>query len=116
MDDHFQRAIILTENETADKASFSAALRDFEEGGLVALELFEGKKYYILKKTLDSIDQDVCINHPLALKVSTQINEFCERVKDFHDVCDPREIKQRDLLNLTFMIDYFIEKENSQKD
>lgn len=115
MDDHFQRAIVLTENETADKASFSAALKDFEEGGLVVLERFEGKKYYILKKTLDSIDQDISINHPLALKMSIQINEFCERVKDFQDVCDPSEIQQRDLLNLTFMIDYFIEKENSQK-
>jgi hypothetical protein len=116
MEDHFQRAIVLTEDEGADKASFSAALGEFEQSGLVARESFEGKEYYILKKTLDSVDQDVSVNHPLALKISIQINEFCERVKDFQDVCDPAEIHSRDLLNLTFMIDYFIEKENSQKD
>lgn len=116
MEDNFQQAVLLTENEEADTATLSAALKQFEEGALVVMESCKNKKYYILKKPLDSLDQDVTITHPLALKMALQINTFCAQIKDFQDTCDPSGIQQRDLYNLTFIIDYFVEKENPEND
>ena len=116
MENHFQQAVLITDDPEADMATFSAALKQFAEGEIVVMESYENKKYYILKKPLDSLDQDITVTHPLALKMALQINAFCEHIKDFQDTCNPSEIQQRDLYNLTFIIDYFIEKENPEND
>ena len=43
MKDNFQQAVLLTENESHDKASIQAALGQLEEGGIIAKQDSEGK-------------------------------------------------------------------------
>lgn len=116
MKDNFQQAVLLTENESHDKASIQAALGQLEEGGIIAKQDSEGKTYYVLNQRLDTLEQDLKIHHTTATKISQKINYFCERISDFQDICDPSDIKQRDLINLTLIIDYFIDKENEEND
>ena len=116
MEDHFKQIVLLSEDLEQDMAAFKAALKSLKETNIIAIQKIENKTYYILVKRLDSLDQEITINHLLALKMANQINDFCVRINDFADVVDPTKLTQRDVYNLTFIIEYFLKEEDEKKD
>ena len=59
------------------------------------------------------MDQDVTIDYSTALKISNILNEFCEKIDDQTDLCDVADIKEKDLVNLTFIARHYYDMEKS---
>ena len=105
LDEHFKKVILISENESYEKALVIAGLQRLEKQEIISSVTYGGKNIYILNKKLDAMEQDVTIDQETALKVSGVLNKFCDDIKDHKDVCDPTSLKQKDILHLALILE-----------
>lgn len=101
------KLLVIHENEN-DKFPVIAALKNLsEESILDSAENSSGEKIYFLNRKFEQIEQEIKINGALACNIADRINWFCQEViKDESEICDPKEIKSRDLWNILHVLDF----------
>lgn len=117
MNSNFKDIFPISEDENKDKAILKAALKDLVKMEMVVEEEVAGNTYYILRKPLDSMEQDIQVSHSLAMRISEIINRFCEKINDDRDQCDWKNITEKDITNLANIISYYysIEEGSSEE-
>ena len=94
----------IVEEPEACRAAVIAALKDFVKFEMCRVESWEDKEYYILEKPLDSYVQTLELNSQTAKYISEHINSFCQLLNDNRDVCDPSNVREKDVINLCNII------------
>jgi len=104
-----------TDNESI--AAFQIALFNFEKLEIVkSCNLKINSVIYVLEKDLKNFQQNVTLGGGVAQKVSEKINSFCDKINDRTDYSDPLNISEKDILNLTFIIDFLYEQGVEKKE
>lgn len=91
-------AVVCSSKE--EKEIFELALKELEQKDV----LRKGQGKWYLLKPLDSFVQEVSISPRTCSEISNIINAFCESLDDFKDYCDPLEVSERDVFNLTLIV------------
>lgn len=101
------KLLVIHENEN-DKFPVLAALKNLtEESILASIDNSSEEKIYFLNRKFEQMEQEVKINGALACNIADRINWFCQEViKDESEICDPKEIKSRDLWNILHVLDF----------
>jgi hypothetical protein len=102
-EENYQDLIILSENPESTKIAFILALDDLEKSELLKSHQIGKRKVYILKKPLNSYDQNVTISGFTSSLIAKVINDFCDQIKDQKDYCDAKFISEKDIRNLVFL-------------
>lgn len=103
----FKKIVLISENETEDKAIFIAALKDLERQQMIVAEESDGIQYWILKQPFRSYEQDVKIGAPVSQAIAEEINLFCEKIQDDTDKCDITSITEKDIMNLIYINQHY---------
>lgn len=101
------KLLVIHENEN-DKFPVLAALKNLtEESILASMDNSSEEKIYFLNRKFEQMEQEIKINGALACNIADRINWFCQEViKDESEICDPKEIKSRDLWNILHVLDF----------
>lgn len=101
------KLLVIHENEN-DKFPVLAALKNLtEESILASIDNSSEEKIYFLNRKFEQMEQEIKINGALACNIADRINWFCQEViKDESEICDPKEIKSRDLWNILHVLDF----------
>lgn len=100
---HFSDVVLISEDKELDKAVVEAGLDSLVEMGVVVKKegsLRDGKTYWILSKPLAYYEQKVEVTPDVALRISTLLNEVCDKMGNTDELCDPTNISNNDLANL----------------
>ena len=108
-----KKIILISENETQDKALLLAGLIHLESKEIITNIKIQDSDLYFLNKNLDSLDQNINIDQETATKVSQVINRFCDSIEDHKDVSDPTDIKQKDILHLALILEAWQNNKNN---
>ncbi len=108
-----KKIILISENETQDKALLLAGLIHLERKEIITNIKIQDSDLYFLNKNLDSLDQNINIDQETATKVSQVINRFCDSIEDHKDVSDPTDIKQKDILHLALILEAWQNNKNN---
>jgi phosphatidylserine/phosphatidylglycerophosphate/cardiolipin synthase-like enzyme len=112
----FPRVVLVTDTPEDDRAAILAALKEFENSLIISSQMWEDKKYWILKRTFEATPQSVDLNPAMALAVANIINEFCDITGEYADKCDPKNITEKDLTNLITICSYAMANRTEQED
>ena len=93
----------LSDNPEENKIAFILALEDLEKNELIKCHTQGKKKIYILKKPLNSFEQNITIGGFTCAMVAKVINDFCDKIRDKRDYCDAKNINEKDIRNLMFI-------------
>jgi hypothetical protein len=96
----FHKLVMITDDLEDDKAAVLAALKEFQENGLISCQAWEDRDYWVLKKIFDALPQTVTINSYTSASIANVVNGFCGILGDDVEKCDPKSITEKDLLNL----------------
>tara|TARA_A100001201_G_C4030039_1_gene183303 strand:+ start:80 stop:511 length:432 start_codon:yes stop_codon:yes gene_type:complete len=108
LDDDFLDIVKISE-EASDKAAVALALDEMEENQVFRKVELGDKKYYILTRDLESITQSVELSSPCAVEIASVIQSFCEVINDFKDECDPLNLTEKDIFNLTVICKFYLD-------
>ena len=97
--------LITDDGDEEKKACILAALESFMEASVVNRGSYEDTNYYFLIRPFDSMEQNIQLNAQTAVCVSRCINTFCGAIGDNRDWSDPTSITEKDIYNLTNIID-----------
>lgn len=101
-----QKLLGVFENDY-DFLPIKTALSNLQESKIISSELDKENTIYFLNKKLNQAEQSVELNYSVALDVANTINWFCNEIaKDESAVCDPSSITQKDIYNLTYIINF----------
>ena len=111
------KLLVIHENEN-DKFPVIAALKNLLEENIVAIEEdLNGDKIYFLNRKFEQMEQEIKINGALACNIADRINWFCQEViKDESEICNPKEIKSRDLWNILHVLDFLKKSVDSKQE
>tara|TARA_Y100000310_G_C20225070_1_gene597534 strand:- start:149 stop:556 length:408 start_codon:yes stop_codon:yes gene_type:complete len=87
------------------KACILATLQDFIDAGMIKRGVYEDIEYYFLIRPFEAMEQQIQLNAQTARTVSKCINNFCDILQDQRDRCDPTNVTERDVFNLTNIIE-----------
>jgi len=101
------KLLVVHDNEN-DKFPVVAALNNLLSENIIACETnLAGDKVYFLNRKFEQMDQEIKINGALACSIADRVNWFCQEViKDESEMCDPKEVKTRDLWNILHILDF----------
>ena len=101
------KLLVIHENEN-DKFPVLASLKNLTEESLLAsMDNSSEEKIYFLNRKFEQMEQEIKINGALACNIADRINWFCQEViKDESEICDPKEIKSKDLWNILHVLDF----------
>ena len=91
---------VVCSSKEEKKEIFSLALLELEQENI----LRKGEEKWYLLKPFDAVTQQVPISPRTSIEISNIINSFCESLEDFKDYCDPLEISEKDIFNLTLIV------------
>jgi hypothetical protein len=111
------KLLVIHENEN-DKFPVIAALKNLLEENIVAIEEdLNGDKIYFLNRKFEQMEQEIKINGSLACNIADRINWFCQEIiKDESEICNPKEIKSRDLWNILHVLDFLKKSVDSKQE
>lgn len=111
------KLLVIHENEN-DKFPVIAALKNLLEENIVAIEEdLNGDKIYFLNRKFEQMEQEIKINGALACNIADRINWFCQEIiKDESEICNPKEIKSRDLWNILHVLDFLKKSVDSKQE
>ena len=93
MDKNFSKVVLLTETPEEDKAALELGLKKWEEMSMVE----KSGDYWVLSKKLSTMEQSVAIASDTAAVISEFTSKYAELVNDNSYVCDPMDIKEKDI-------------------
>lgn len=111
MEENYADVMKISETPAEDKMAFVLALQDLEKAEIVKSD--SKNKIYILKKPLNSFDQNIQLGGMTATLIAKIINDFCDKIKDKRDYCDSKNITEKDLRNLVFLASLTQSKEEN---
>lgn len=106
MEENYKDIILISEDPDNDKITFALALEDLEKTEIIKGHTQGKKKVYILKKPLNSYTQGVNIDGFTCNMIAKIINDFCDKIKDKKDYCDAKNINEKDIRNLIFLVSF----------
>lgn len=115
----FIKIIPITVTKKEDLVALKCALKNLTEANIIGKETVDNTEYYILNRPLDSIEQTITISYSVAIEISRTINAFCEKMKIEEDVCDFRNIREKDIKNMIYLLNNFLkhqEESNEEKE
>jgi hypothetical protein len=95
-----------------EKTMVLLALQELEKNDIVRSLVNKKNQIWALFKPLSSVNQNLDIGYSLAAKIAETINHYCYEFKTTTDFCDPKNIKEKDILNLLVVINYLRTKNN----
>ena len=95
--------LLITEDEAADDAALTCALKEMEAASLLKSAEINGETIWTLIKPFESIIQNVEINYLIAAGIASVINKACEDLGNNEEKCDPKNITDKDFKNLLFI-------------
>ena len=108
--------IVTISGDDSDKPAIILALKDMEKNNVVRSLLFNEKQYYILTSGLDSFTQSVDISPSTCTQISKVIAKFCNVINDYKDECDPTNLTEKDIFNLTVICNFFFDSSSSSQE
>ena len=90
--------------------TFMLALEGLEKGEWIASKEIDGKKYYILQRAFETMQQQVEVGYYTAKYIANEINNFCDLIGDKKDYAQMSSIGEMDLRNLIHIISYYKQK------
>jgi len=115
MDTDYIDLMQLSETPEENKVTFILALEDLEKNDFIKSYTQGKKKIYILKKPLNSFEQNINVGGFTCNMIAKVINDFCDKIKDKRDYCDSRGITEKDIRNLMFIATMQSENGNETK-
>lgn len=97
-------------------SAINCALKDLESLNLIAYSTVEDKDVWILKKSFDSMTQNIELSAETCLSMSQIINGFCEMLGNDKDLADPTSITEVDIKNLVYCCAYLMDNKNKGED
>jgi len=117
MEDDYASLMKISETPEEDKAAYVLALEEMEKTDIIKCFTSGKRKIFLLKKPLNSFDQNINVGGYTCNMIAKVINDFCEKVKDKRDYCDPRSINEKDIRNLLFLASMaYVDKEKQNLD
>jgi hypothetical protein len=102
--------ICLISDTDADKASILVALEELAKQNFIVKKEFDKRGYWILFKPLAMHNQEVSINVSLGIEIANILNKI---LSNEENKCNPLNISEEDIFNLTMIIKKVIpEKED----
>ena len=108
----FKKIILISENESQDKALLKAGLIHLEKKEIITHVITNEEDLYFLNKNLDSLEQNIKVDQETAIKVSKVINRFCDDINDHKDISDPTSIRPKDILHLALILEAWQNEKN----
>ena len=99
----FKNLIPISEDKEMEEATISIALKDMEKNELIKSTMVDNEECYILSRPMESFEQNVAISYPTAIAISQGLNEFCDVIEDYTDMCDVGNITEKDIRNLVIL-------------
>ena len=112
----FINIIAITETKKEDLVALKCALKNLCDSNILGKETVDNTDYFILNRPLDSMEQNITASYSLCIDIATIINLFCEKMKIKEDVCDFRDIRQKDIKNLVYLLNNFYEQQNKSEE
>lgn len=100
----FIKILPISETPEADRACVLAGLDEFEKMNIVKKINFKNNNYWVLSKSLSSFDQTISITSNTAMVMSQLLNQYCEITGAESEKCDPKNITEKDLKNILFLL------------
>lgn len=101
--DKSNKIIEIADDPEERDALVKASLEYLDSLELVKRTVFREKEYWVLKKRIESYSQTIEINETLAIGIAGEINQFCEIIDDYTDICSAADITEKDIKNLLLM-------------
>jgi len=111
------KLLVVHEDEN-DKFPVVAALNNLLSENVIARETnLEGDKVYFLNRKFEQMEQEIQINGLLACNIADRVNWFCQEImKDEAEMCDPKEVKTKDLWSILHILDFFKKEVDNKGD
>lgn len=104
----YSKLNMITDYDTStNKAILKSALSMMEKDNMVS----NCNNKYVLIKKLVQYRQNVEISALTALSIASIINKYCDTIKNDGARCNPINIQERDLLNLSDLVTILTNKE-----
>jgi len=111
----FVKIISITDEKERDQAAILASLNDFKEKNIVHKSNIKEKEVWVLARPYGSYPQSVDVAPQTATAMAALINTFCEVILgDESEKCDASEVKEKDIQNLLFIANHFMQNKNSK--
>lgn len=107
MERDFKQIVLISIDEVEDKSLLLASLDGLEKAGLLKLQALKTKKYWFLTKPLATFEQTVSLNGELIREIALIINDFCDKIEDKTDLCDPLNVSPKDIRNLVLICGHY---------
>ena len=105
------KIIPITEHPERDRAAVLCSLKELHKGELLAVTKELEDTYWILKKPFNAFPQTVSLSPESCLAISEIINNFCEKMNDTSNMCDPSKIVDEDIKNLIYIMRLLVDGE-----
>lgn len=112
----FDKLILITETKKEDLAAFKCGLKNLLEANLIGKETVDNVDYYILNRPLESVEQNITVQYPVAIQIAKTLNAFCEKMKIKEDLCDFKDIKERDIKNMLYLLNDFLSQKEEKEE
>ena len=83
-----------------------------ESLNLIACSRVEDKDVWVLKKSFETMTQNIELSAETCLSMTQIINGFCEMLGNDKDLADPTSIKEGDIKNLVYCCAYLMDSKN----
>ena len=93
-------------------SAINCALKDLESLNLIACSKVEDKDVWVLKKSFETMTQNIELSAETCLSMTQIINRFCEMLGNDKDLADPTSIKEGDIKNLVYCCAYLMDSKN----
>lgn len=107
--------IVTISADDSDKPAVILALKDMEQNNVVKTMSLGGKEFYVLTSGLDTFTQNVELSPSTCSEVTKVISKFCSVIDDYKDECDPKNLTEKDIFNLTIICNFFFDSAASNQ-
>lgn len=117
--DDRNKVILISENEEKDLLLIRLAIKQFEESKILS---YGGKsndekhEYWFLNKSLSAFEQNITLSAITTDALAKTINKVCEKMKTDKDLCDAKNITEKDIQNLIVVCNSLMESTIEEKE
>ena len=110
------KLLLISEDEEAELAALTAALRQMEEHKVISREEVSGNEYFILNKSLQSMSREVEIDLETANLIAGSINQFCAKTDSYDNSVNALDLGVKDLRTLALVTTFLLDDDKEKED
>jgi hypothetical protein len=103
LEEDFIKLMIISDNETRDKASLLCALNSLEKYEIIQSEEVDNKKVWIIERPLESLPQKIEIDYATAILIAKIVNEAAQKYKVKDSICEVGNITPENIKDLVVL-------------